>query len=102
MVQDEPTITTDGEDNLDGWVDEVAALSQAECTIIEEKLCPVKLRLTKVHKLAYKTVYSTMKLLSAWTACLEELGLPVRIIPCDVCTRWNLTHNLLSFVLVHH
>ncbi|KAF8991489.1 hypothetical protein BDQ17DRAFT_1254876, partial [Cyathus striatus] len=82
-------------------VDEVAALSQAEHTVIEEKLCPVRLILAKVCKLAYKTVYSTMKLLPAWTACLEELGLPVRIIPCGVCTRWNLTHDLLSFVLVH-
>ncbi|KAF8978260.1 hypothetical protein BDQ17DRAFT_1265814 [Cyathus striatus] len=87
MGQDEPTTTTDGEDNLDGWVDEVAALLQAECTVIEEKLRPVRLILVKVCKLAYKMVYSTTKLLLAWTACLEELGLPVRIIPHDVCTR---------------
>ncbi|KAF8976045.1 hypothetical protein BDQ17DRAFT_1459461, partial [Cyathus striatus] len=73
-------------DNIDGWVDKVAALSQAEWKVIKGKLKPIKLVLAKVQKLAFKTIYSTTDLLPAWTACLKELGLPVRLIPRDVRT----------------
>jgi hypothetical protein len=38
-------------------------------------------------------------LLPAWKACLEELGLPVKIMPRDVTTRWNSTYDMLYFAL---
>ncbi|KAF8996270.1 hypothetical protein BDQ17DRAFT_1181206, partial [Cyathus striatus] len=52
-------------------------------------------------QLAYKTIYSTTLLLPAWTACLEVLGKPIRLMPHDVHTRWNSTYDLLSFILSH-
>ncbi|KAF8992805.1 hypothetical protein BDQ17DRAFT_1179942, partial [Cyathus striatus] len=89
------------DDNSNGWVDEVAALSQAERKVIESKLKPVKLMLTKVWKVTYKIIYSTTDLLPAWIACLEELGQPIKLIPRDMCTRWNSTYDLLLFLLEH-
>ncbi|KAF8990135.1 hypothetical protein BDQ17DRAFT_1256159, partial [Cyathus striatus] len=74
------------DDNLDSWIDEVAALSQAECKQVEGKLHPVKLILAKVQKLAYTAVYSMTKLLPAWRECLKGLGQPVKLIPHDVRT----------------
>ncbi|KAF8986601.1 hypothetical protein BDQ17DRAFT_1188015, partial [Cyathus striatus] len=85
------------DDNSDGWVDEVAALSQAERKVIESKLKPVKLMLAKVRKVAYKIIYSTTDLLPAWIACLEELGQPIKLIPHDVRTRWNSTYTYFYF-----
>ncbi|KAF9001301.1 hypothetical protein BDQ17DRAFT_1167082, partial [Cyathus striatus] len=85
------------EDDNDGWVDEVAALSQADHRVIQEKLRPVKLILVKVC--LFILMFSTTKLLPTWKNCLQELNLPVRIIPHDVCTQWNSTYDLLSFLL---
>lgn len=42
-----------------------------------------------------------MILLPAWTACLEELKISVKLIPRDVRTRWNSTYDMLQFVLDH-
>ncbi|PPR06542.1 hypothetical protein CVT26_000705, partial [Gymnopilus dilepis] len=87
------------DDDLEGWEDETAALTQAERKVVEESLRPVKLLLAKVRKLAYKTVNSTTLLLPAWKTCLEELKMGIRIIPRDVRTRWNSTYDMLCFVL---
>ncbi|KAF9003858.1 hypothetical protein BDQ17DRAFT_1183093, partial [Cyathus striatus] len=88
-------------DNLDGWVDEMAVLSQAKHQDMDHKLHPVKLVLAKLRKLAYKTVFLTTKLLPAWNSCLTDLNLPFKIIPHDVRTQWNLTYDLLTFLLEH-
>ncbi|KAF8812191.1 hypothetical protein BYT27DRAFT_7087879, partial [Phlegmacium glaucopus] len=89
------------DDNIDGWVDEMAALSQAEREVFQESLRPVKVLLVKVRKLAFKTINSTTILLPAWARCLKELDLEFKLIPRDVTTRWNSTHDMLSFVLEH-
>jgi hypothetical protein len=36
-------------------------------------------------------------LLPAWKATLNDLGLPIKIMPRDVATRWNSTYDMLSF-----
>jgi hypothetical protein len=51
----------------------------------------------QLRKLAFKIVHSTTILLQAWKACLKDLKLPIRIMPCDVSTRWNLTYDMLCF-----
>ena len=105
------------DDNVDGWVDEMAALSQGEREVLQETLRPVKMLLVKVNimtrtmcdayhvrqvrKLAFKTINSTTLLLPAWARCLEELDLEFKLIPRDVTTRWNSTYDMLRFVLDH-
>jgi len=37
------------DDNVDGWVDEMVAVSQAECEVLQETLRPVKMLLVKVN-----------------------------------------------------
>ena len=92
------------DDNIDGWVDEMAALSQAEREVLQNSLRPVRMLLVKVdiliritwdayhrahqiRKLAFKTINSTTLLLPAWARCLEDLGLQLKLIPRDVTTR---------------
>ncbi|PPQ83573.1 hypothetical protein CVT26_004003 [Gymnopilus dilepis] len=102
-------------DDMDGWEDEMAALSQAEREVLLESLRPVKVLLAKVsaklgqvvavltiiqvRKLSYKTIHSTTILLPAWQECLKELKMDIRNIPRDVRTRWNSTYDMLCFVL---
>ncbi|KAF9002761.1 hypothetical protein BDQ17DRAFT_1326513 [Cyathus striatus] len=73
-------------DNLDGWVEEIAALSEAKCNIVEADLCPVQLMLAKVHKVAFKTIYLSTNLLPVWKKFYENLNTEVRLIPHDVHT----------------
>lgn len=105
------------DDNTEGWVDEMAALSQAECEVLQNSLRPVRMLLVKVNimirilwdayrvhqirKLAFKTINSTTLLLPAWARCLEDLELDLKLIPRDVTTRWNSTYDMLSFILEH-
>ncbi|KAF8232632.1 hypothetical protein L208DRAFT_1271077 [Tricholoma matsutake] len=86
-------------DSLDGWVDEVEALTLEEHKNLEESIWPVKRMLVKLQKLAFKLVHPTTILLPAWKACLEDLNLAIKIMPHDVSTRWNLTYNMLSFAV---
>lgn len=51
----------------------------------------------KLRKLAFKIVHSTTLLLPTWKEILEDLQLPIRIMPRDVSTRWNSTFDMLSF-----
>ncbi|KIM42536.1 hypothetical protein M413DRAFT_70091, partial [Hebeloma cylindrosporum] len=89
------------DDNVEGWVDEMAALSQAHREVLQELIRPVSMLLVKVRKISFKTINSTTLLLPAWARCLEELKLEFKLIPRDVTTRWNSTHDMLRFVLEH-
>lgn len=126
-IDDERTIAERGEgnpedaniDDIDGWVDEVANLSPAERAGLHKTLRPVKLVFVKVgnmtthlnnadmsayhvvqlRKLAFKIIHSTTLFLPAWKMILDELQLPIRIMPCDVSTRWNSTFDMLDFAI---
>jgi hypothetical protein len=37
------------DDNVEGWVDEMAVLSQAECDVLQKSLHPVRMLLVKVN-----------------------------------------------------
>jgi hypothetical protein len=37
-----------------------------------------------------------------WKACLEDLELAIKIMPCDISTRWNLTYDMLCFAIQYH
>jgi hypothetical protein len=105
------------EDDLEDWVDEVAALTPEEREMLEDDIRPVKMVLVKVshkryftqlrlnlsqlRKLAFKIVHSSTILLPAWKACLVKLNLPLRIMSRDVTTRWNSTYDMLSFVVTY-
>jgi hypothetical protein len=42
---------------------------------------------------------SSTIMLPQWLAKLEELGLKVRMMPCDVPTHWNSTFDMLNFAI---
>ncbi|KAH7919571.1 hypothetical protein BV22DRAFT_1022769, partial [Leucogyrophana mollusca] len=87
------------EDNVDGWVDEVAMLTEEWREELLESIRPIKLILVKLRKIAFKIVHSTTLLLPAWEALLEELEMSVRLMPRDMATRWNSTFDMLDFAL---
>jgi hypothetical protein len=106
------------DDNCEGWVDEMAALLQANRELVQESLKPIQMVLVKasvrqnqlindakgnvqIRKLAFKMIHSTMLLLPAWAKCLQELEQEYRLLPCDVQTRWNSTFDMLKVVLEH-
>ncbi|KAG1782522.1 hypothetical protein EV702DRAFT_950460, partial [Suillus placidus] len=86
-------------DDEDGWVDEINKLTPHERTALEMNMCPIRLMLVKLHKLAFKIVHSTTLLLPAWKDATEELGLGSRIMPHDVSTHWNSTFDMLEFAI---
>ncbi|KAG2742800.1 hypothetical protein P692DRAFT_201679365, partial [Suillus brevipes Sb2] len=88
-------------DNVDGLVDEVAMLTQDERENLQNSIWPVKLVLVKLHKLAFKVIHSTTKLLPAWHSILQDLCIPVTNIPHDVATRWNSTYDMLEYASRH-
>ncbi|KAG6809581.1 hypothetical protein H0H92_015686, partial [Tricholoma furcatifolium] len=87
----------DNDENI--WVEKDAELTEEERAELNDAIRPVRLVLVKLRRLAFKMINSTMKLLPAWKAKLEELGLNKRLMPRNVRTRWNSTYNMLTFAL---
>ena len=50
----------------------------------------------QIRKLAYAIKNSSTIALPQWYRILENLSLDARVIPCDVCTRWNATYDMLD------
>ncbi|RPD57810.1 hypothetical protein L226DRAFT_444721, partial [Lentinus tigrinus ALCF2SS1-7] len=86
----------EGDDNEEGWVDELAELSLDELKDFEASIQPAQAVIAKLRKLAFKIVNSTTKLAPAWRKICVELGLPERMIPRDVRTRWNSTYDMIK------
>ncbi|KAJ2965600.1 hypothetical protein NUW54_g14065 [Trametes sanguinea] len=76
-----------------------ASLDDEEREEFERAVRPVKMVLVKIRRLAFKIVHSTTLIKPAWEAILSELGLGLRLIPCDVKTRWNSTFDMLRTAL---
>jgi hypothetical protein len=49
LLGDAVTTETGVDDNVEGWVDEMAALSQAEREVVQQSLRPVRMLLVKVN-----------------------------------------------------
>lgn len=106
----------DEDDNLDGWTNVRAELSDEEREELDKTLQPVRLVLVKASlsdyinfqayqflsqlcKITFAIRNSSTLILPRWYALLNELKLDERIIPWDVSTRWNSTYNMLKFAL---
>lgn len=55
----------------------------------------------QLRKLAYKIIHSTTIVLPAWRRILQDLKMPVTLMPRDVTTRWNSTFDMLHYALEH-
>ncbi|KAG1852961.1 hypothetical protein C8R48DRAFT_564865, partial [Suillus tomentosus] len=84
-----------------GLVDEVSLLTDIEQENLRNSVHPVKLVLTKLRKLGFKIIHSTVKLLLAWHEILEALKMRVTTLQRDVSTRWNLTFDMVEYALRH-
>ncbi|KAG2060745.1 hypothetical protein BDR06DRAFT_843591, partial [Suillus hirtellus] len=85
----------------DGLVDEVSLLTDIKQENLRNSVCPIKLVLTKLHKLGFKIIHLTVKLLPAWHKILEALKMRVTTLPWDVSTCWNLTFDMVKYALRH-
>jgi hypothetical protein len=112
------TIQEDIESSVEGWVDEVAALSENDRKELEASVIPVQTAILKVRSLtssqqfylaktiwlqlrrfSYAIIHSSTLLLPRWFSLLRDLGLKERAMPRDVATRWNSTFDMLNFAL---
>ncbi|KAJ7210738.1 hypothetical protein GGX14DRAFT_299674, partial [Mycena pura] len=48
-----------------------------------------------IRRLAFAIIHSTTIALPAWRKACGTHGRPVRLIPCDVRTRWNSLYDML-------
>ncbi|KAJ7642994.1 hypothetical protein DFH06DRAFT_920279, partial [Mycena polygramma] len=53
----------------------------------------------QLRELSFTIIHSSTKHLPAWRNKCKDHNLPERIIPRDVATRWNSTHDMLKFAL---
>lgn len=100
--------------------DEVGKLSPEDRAKFETDVLPVRLVLAKVRislelhellrfvrispvsqirALSFKIIHSTTRLLPVWKTTCERVGLPERLLPRDVRTRWNSTYEMLDAAL---
>ncbi|KAG1850973.1 hypothetical protein C8R48DRAFT_613052, partial [Suillus tomentosus] len=87
-------------DDDEGWVDEVALLSENErCSTRARAWLVFSHSTHHLHKLTFKILHSTTILLPAWKSILKDLKLAVRIMLHDVSTCWNSTYDMLNFAL---
>jgi hypothetical protein len=112
--KDEDEDDTGGEDADDG-VDELGTLSKverekllADTAIVRKTVSKVSnLNLTmlvllmneQLRQLSFAVVRSTTIALPAWRRCCEKNNLKTKLIPRDVVTRWNSTHDMMKFAL---
>ncbi|KAL1749768.1 hypothetical protein FB107DRAFT_224964, partial [Schizophyllum commune] len=89
------------EEDVDVEIDGMESMSEEEKAQLRATCRPVKFMLVKLRKLAFKVINSTTKLLPAWLACLKAHGLPDSLIPRDVSTRWNSTHDMADYCVDH-
>ncbi|KAG2341486.1 hypothetical protein BDR05DRAFT_845595, partial [Suillus weaverae] len=99
-VANDAGLNIDG-DNIKGWVDEVAQLSDDEHLELQRNIRPIKLVLVKLRKLSYKLINSTTILLPAWHTILLELQMLKMNMPRDVATCWNSTFDMLEYAIEH-
>jgi hypothetical protein len=61
----------------------------------------LSLTLTQLRATTNAIKNSSTLLLPQWRTKLKELGMKVRIMPCDVSTRWNSTFDMLDFAIAY-
>ncbi|PIL36561.1 hypothetical protein GSI_00250 [Ganoderma sinense ZZ0214-1] len=86
-------------DNTDDEVDAMAEMSDEEREKFARDVRPVKLVMAKICKISFKIIHSTTLLLPAWYASCAAEGLPEKLLPRDVRTRWNSTFDMLDGAL---
>ncbi|KAK0218423.1 hypothetical protein EDD85DRAFT_780972 [Armillaria nabsnona] len=86
-------------DNTDGFINELTEMDTFEHEAFELEIKPVHMALLKICKLCFKIIHSSTLLLPQWKASLKSEGMPEKILPCDVSTRWNSTFDMLHMVL---
>ncbi|KAF8697764.1 hypothetical protein AX14_001188 [Amanita brunnescens Koide BX004] len=86
-------------DDTEGLVDLMDEMDPAEWAVHEEHLCPVRLVLMKICKLAFKIINSMTILLLEWHQMLERLKLWCHNMLRNIQTHCNLTYDMLVFAL---
>ncbi|KAF8440250.1 hypothetical protein L210DRAFT_3401092, partial [Boletus edulis BED1] len=80
----------------EGWIDEIAEMSEAEQHKFERNICPYTGSKTGNTITRSSTIH-----LPAWRESLSQLKVKVTLLPRDVATRWNSTLDMLEYILSH-
>jgi hypothetical protein len=105
----------ESEEFLDDGTDEFDRLSEVDCEELLEDMAAVRETVSKVcsyilwmhwfslsqqlRKFSFAVIHSTTIALPAWRRACETHELKPRLIPRDVVTRWNSTHDMMEFAL---
>ncbi|KAF9545741.1 hypothetical protein CPC08DRAFT_609386, partial [Agrocybe pediades] len=82
----------------EGMVDFREEMTPEEIDELNSTVRPVRLVLIKVAVFVYPCLLLTNHSIPALQNRVP-LHLGVRVMPCDITTRWNLTYDMLVFVL---
>jgi hAT family C-terminal dimerisation region len=85
--------------NTDDGIDELQELSENERASIIRDTAVVRTTISKIRDLSFAIICSTTLALPAWKEKCKESNLTPNLIPRDVVTRWNSTHDMLVFTL---
>ncbi|KAF8274193.1 hypothetical protein EI94DRAFT_1562176 [Lactarius quietus] len=95
----------DGEEDdqpLDSWVNFHEGLTEEEVTELDESIQPMRSMLIKLRKMAFALKNSMTLLLLHWYKTLSAHSFPHHMMPHDVSTWWNLTFDMLNFMIEYH
>ncbi|KAF8233917.1 hypothetical protein L208DRAFT_1152494, partial [Tricholoma matsutake] len=97
--EEEDSKAGDDEDEVDEAFD---SLTEEERGQLLNNTAAVCTTLDKICKLSFAIVHSTTITLPVWCAACITHGWHVRLIPCDVKTRWNSTYDMLMVTFDYH
>ncbi|KAJ6525555.1 hypothetical protein DFH09DRAFT_936571, partial [Mycena vulgaris] len=80
-------------------VDILAEMSEEERELALGQMQAVKETISKLRELSFTIIHSSTKHLPVWRSKCNAAGVRERIMPRDVATRWNSTHNMLEFAV---
>ncbi|KAF5353057.1 hypothetical protein D9758_008810 [Tetrapyrgos nigripes] len=89
-----------GEDQPDLIVDMLEGFDEDEAEELRRKIVPVTQVLVKLRKISFKTINSSTLLLPQWFSILKEHKKEM-VIPRDVQTHWNSSHDMLDYSCIH-
>ncbi|KAJ7364493.1 hypothetical protein DFH08DRAFT_629642, partial [Mycena albidolilacea] len=85
----------------DNIFDEKAVRLDEDREVFAEETKGISGALGKICTICNKIINSPTKLLPRWRKVVKANRLTLRVLPCDIKTRWNSTYNMINAALAY-